>query len=62
MVPAYVGCPGKWPLNRRHQKVLSGSEEKKQFHGGNIWILGACQMSVHCSQIHHHMKAQSDTK
>ena len=36
--------------------------EKKQFHGGDTLILAACEMSVHYSQIHHNMKAQSDTK
>jgi len=35
--------------------------KKKQFHDGNTLILAARQTSVHYSQIHHRMKAQSDT-
>ena len=34
---------------------------KKQYHGGDTLILAARQMSDHYSQIHHHMKVQSDT-
>jgi len=46
----------KHSFNVEHARTL----KEKQFHYFDP--IAACQMSVNYSQIHHHMKAQSDIK